>query len=262
MRPVCHGLPVIHSTAFLSFTHISWFLCSSPAKDKSPAGKKAKAGRKVDTPMSCAETPTGGKDGDASIAAEVEAVALALEKEEEEEAAVAETEEKEDDDEGDADWVEEERMLREENKKREEENRRKNNKMGMKEKVALLDNLLQKAAAYTAFLRDRMKDTSEKDEPGGGATKKSPKKRDGQFEHQERDPRQPKLVEGVMRKYQIEGLMWICSLYENGLNGILAGAWVRVRGKGGQGGVCACSLLVPAVGSLADRCRAPCAACA
>ncbi|EKX35088.1 hypothetical protein GUITHDRAFT_158768 [Guillardia theta CCMP2712] len=27
---------------------------------------------------------------------------------------------------------------------------------------------------------------------------------------------------GVMRKYQIEGMMWICSLYENGLNGILA----------------------------------------
>jgi hypothetical protein len=51
-----------------------------------------------------------------------------------------------------------------------------------------------------------------------GASKVA-KKRDGQFEHQDRDPRQPKLVEGVMRKYQVEGLMWICSLYENGLNG-------------------------------------------
>jgi len=175
----------------------------------------------MSTPKSCAETPSS-KDGDASISAEVEAVALALEKDEEEEVvAVVEAEDGGDD--GDADWVEEERKLREENNKREEENRKKNNKMGMKEKVALLDNLLQKAAAYTAFLRERMKDATYKESGAGAAPKKSPKKRDGQFEHQERDERQPKLVQGVMRKYQIEGLMWICSLYENGLNGILAG---------------------------------------
>lgn len=217
-RPTCPIFVLILECP--SRVSVCWPRRSSPAKAKSPAGKKVV--RKVDTPMSCADTPTGGKDGDASIAAEVEAVTLALEKEEEE-AAIDESPEKEEDDAGDADWVEEERKLREENRKREEENRRKNNKMGMKEKVALLDNLLQKAAAYTAFLRERMKDTSAT-EPVAGAAKKSPKKRDGQFEHQERDPRQPKLVEGVMRKYQIEGLMWICSLYENGLNGILAGA--------------------------------------
>jgi hypothetical protein len=175
----------------------------------------------MSTPKSCAETPSS-KDGDASVSAEVEAVALALEKDGEEEVvAVVEAEDGGDD--GDADWVEEERKLREENNKREEENRKKNNKMGMKEKVALLDNLLQKAAAYTAFLRERMKDATDKESGAGAAPKKSPKKRDGQFEHQERDERQPKLVQGVMRKYQIEGLMWICSLYENGLNGILAG---------------------------------------
>lgn len=152
--------------------------------------------------MSCAETPSS-KDGDASISSEVEAVALALEKDEDEEVAVVEAEDGGDD--GDADWVEEERKLREENDKREEENRKKNNKMGMKEKVALLDNLLQKAAAYTAFLRERMKDASDKESSAvAGGAKKSPKKRDGQFEHQERDERQPKLVQGVMRKYQIE----------------------------------------------------------
>jgi len=196
----------------------------SPVKEvKSPA-EKSKVGVKVETPMSCAETPSGGKDKETSaeVAAEVAAVALALEKEEEEATALVDESVEVDDDGGDEDWQVEERKLREENKKRDNENRKKNNKMGIKEKVELLDNLLQKAAAYTAFLKQRMKDTTGKEEGAGAATKKIPKKRDGQFEYQERDPRQPKLVEGIMRKYQVEGLMWICSLYENGLNGILA----------------------------------------
>lgn len=39
----------------------------------------------------------------------------------------------------------------------------------------------------------------------------------------DRDSRQPKLVTGgVMRTYQIEGMVWMMALYENGLNGILA----------------------------------------
>ncbi|KAF8457597.1 SNF2 family N-terminal domain-containing protein [Kalaharituber pfeilii] len=38
-----------------------------------------------------------------------------------------------------------------------------------------------------------------------------------------RSARQPKLVTGgIMKPYQLEGLDWLCSLYENGLNGILA----------------------------------------
>lgn len=38
-----------------------------------------------------------------------------------------------------------------------------------------------------------------------------------------RPARQPKLVTGgIMKQYQLEGLDWLCSLYENGLNGILA----------------------------------------
>lgn len=105
--------------------------------------------------MSCAKTPTGGKHEVA--ATEVEAVALALEKVDEDLAEFDDVEEEEAEAGGDPDWVEEERKLKEENKKRQMENRKKNNKMGMKEKVELLDNLLQKAAAYTAFLRERMK---------------------------------------------------------------------------------------------------------
>ena len=193
---------------------------------------KRKGGRdsseKVGTPMSCAETPSGGSSKDKQspedVTAEVEAVALALAREDEEDTAAIELdeskEEEEAEDAADGDWAAEERKLRQENLQRQEETRKKNKSMGIKEKVELLNNLLQKAAAYTAFLRERMK-TSAPEAPAAALSKK-PKARNGQFEHQERDPRQPKLVEGVMRTYQIEGLMWICSLYENGLNGILA----------------------------------------
>ncbi|KAF8426873.1 SWI/SNF chromatin remodeling complex component [Tirmania nivea] len=42
-------------------------------------------------------------------------------------------------------------------------------------------------------------------------------------QNQLRSARQPKLVTGGnMKPYQLEGLDWLCSLYENGLNGILA----------------------------------------
>lgn len=45
----------------------------------------------------------------------------------------------------------------------------------------------------------------------------------GKAGQEERDPRQPALVTGaIMRKYQVEGVLWMASLYENGLNGILA----------------------------------------
>ncbi|KAI5785060.1 SWI/SNF chromatin remodeling complex component [Peziza echinospora] len=45
----------------------------------------------------------------------------------------------------------------------------------------------------------------------------------GEKPKQLRSARQPKLVTGgIMKPYQLEGLDWLCSLYENGLNGILA----------------------------------------
>ena len=202
----------------------------TPAKVRSPVKRKGAhdSSEKVDTPMSCAETPSGGSSKDTpspeDVTAEVEAVALDLAREDTEDTAAIELdeskEEEEAEDAADGDWAAEERKLRQENLQRQEETRKKNKSMGIKEKVELLNNLLQKAAAYTAFLRERMK-TSAPEAPAAALSKK-PKARNGQFEHQERDPRQPKLVEGVMRTYQIEGLMWICSLYENGLNGILA----------------------------------------
>mmetsp|Transcript_64260 Transcript_64260/g.151270 ORF Transcript_64260/g.151270 Transcript_64260/m.151270 type:complete len:817 (-) Transcript_64260:169-2619(-) len=123
-----------------------------------------------------------------------------------------------DDSGADDDWAAEEQKLREENNKRAEAQKKKN-KMSTKEKVELLENLLQKAAAYTAFLRQRMKEshgvvtTEDKD------TGKKRKIEDGVDRH----PGQPKLLTGgIMRRYQVEGVTWIASLYENGLNGILA----------------------------------------
>ena len=36
------------------------------------------------------------------------------------------------------------------------------------------------------------------------------------------------IKNGVMRDYQIRGLNWMISLYENGINGILADEMVRL----------------------------------
>jgi len=122
-----------------------------------------------------------------------------------------------DDSGADDDWAKEEQKLRQENKKRIDAQKAKN-KMSTREKVVLLENLLQKAAAYTAFLRQRMKETSDTTD-GAAAGGKKRKIEDGV----DRDPRQPELLTGgILRRYQIEGVTWISSLYENGLNGILA----------------------------------------
>ncbi len=44
------------------------------------------------------------------------------------------------------------------------------------------------------------------------------------------------LIEGELRDYQLKGVTWLISLYQNGLNGILAdqmGLGKTVRGSGG-----------------------------
>ena len=98
---------------------------------------------KVGTPMSCAETPSGGSSKDTQspedVTAEVEAVALALAREDEEDTAAIELdeskEEEEAEDAADGDWAAEERKLRQENLQRQEETRKKNKSMGMKEEL-------------------------------------------------------------------------------------------------------------------------------
>lgn len=112
-------------------------------------------------------------------------------------------------------FLAEERRMRAENKRKAEEERKARKTMSQGEKTEQLNNLLQKAAAYTAFLRQRMQEGHTAEGVAGSGKPKAGK--DG------RDPRQPKLLSGeTMRTYQVDGMVWISSLWENGLNGILA----------------------------------------
>lgn len=57
----------------------------------------------------------------------------------------------------------------------------------------------------------------------GGVSEKSTKARRAVEEAQTQHTQtQPKMVHGVMKNYQLDGLAWLVSLHENGLNGILA----------------------------------------
>ena len=85
-----------------------------------------------------------------------------------------------------------------------------------KGRLRKLDSLLQRAAAYSAFLRERLVQTHAEAGLRGNSSKAA-------GSAAERDPRQPRLMTGgVMRGYQVDGVQWLISLYENGLNGILA----------------------------------------
>jgi hypothetical protein len=76
-----------------------------------------------------------------------------------------------------------------------------------------LNSLLKKAAAYSTFLRERLQKSQEE----SIAQKASTNASEAKF-----DKRQPRLVTGAtMRDYQLDGVQWLISLYENGLNGIL-----------------------------------------
>ena len=77
------------------------------------------------------------------------------------------------------------------------------------DKVARLNKLLEKSIAYSEFLANKIK-------KGG----------DGVVDVQDGSVagpglKQPRLVQGSMRPYQLVGVHWLVGLYENGLNGIL-----------------------------------------
>ncbi len=201
---------------------------SSARKRKPSAAKEDEAAAKVDE---------AGKDGHAvseqkkaSCVVDVDETAIAAALHEDPAKALSDGQETDEDDDvmilkaaanedKDGDWLAEERKLAAENKKKEDKERQKQSKLSKSAKVEVLNNLLQKAAAYTAFLRSRMQEGNDSPAAGAGASKGA-KAKAGK---DEKDPRQPKLLSGaVMRKYQVEGMIWIRSLYENGLNGILA----------------------------------------
>lgn len=88
-----------------------------------------------------------------------------------------------------------------------------------KESYNKFNGLLERAALYSSFLADklesRQKAMAEADKPAKGAKR---------AKIEEKTFRQPMLVSGCkMRDYQLEGMEWLISLYDNGLNGILAG---------------------------------------
>eukprot|EP00961_Rhodomonas_salina_P021536 289285-Rhodomonas_salina.1 len=87
-------------------------------------------------------------------------------------------------------------------------------------KLATLNTLLQRAAAYSTFLRERLQQSQQEAQQ---SVAKEGGSEGGVPEKDARDPRQPKLVTGgTLRDYQVDGVQWLISLYENGLNGILA----------------------------------------
>ena len=76
--------------------------------------------------------------------------------------------------------------------------------------VKKLNDLLSKSVAYSEFLANKIKKEGEE---GTVAVADGSVKGTGL--------RQPKLVKGQMRPYQLVGVHWLVGLYENGLNGIL-----------------------------------------
>lgn len=73
-----------------------------------------------------------------------------------------------------------------------------------------LETLLSKSVAYSEFLANKIKKA---DEDGAVAVADGSVKGVGL--------KQPDLIKGNMRPYQLIGVHWLVGLYENGLNGIL-----------------------------------------
>ena len=82
--------------------------------------------------------------------------------------------------------------------------------LSSKEKVDRLQTLLSKSIAYSEFLANKIKTA---DEEGAVSVE------DGQVKGV--GLKQPSLIQGLMRPYQLIGVHWLVGLYENGLNGIL-----------------------------------------
>ncbi|CAK4425492.1 unnamed protein product [Aphanomyces euteiches] len=108
-------------------------------------------------------------------------------------------------------------------------------------RVEKLDSLLEKAGAYSKFLMSNMEPVAIEPEVVESTPSKKRKGRPGKVkdgasklqkinENQaaahsvsEMKFKQPSLFTGgTLRSYQLEGIQWMCNLFENGLNGILA----------------------------------------
>lgn len=86
-------------------------------------------------------------------------------------------------------------------------------------KVERLNNLIKRSQVYSQIIADKIlqKLMQNDDQP---PTKK--RKNVLEMLTSKQKSKQPKLIKGEMKPYQLEGLNWLVRLYENGLNGILA----------------------------------------
>jgi ATP-dependent DNA helicase len=91
-------------------------------------------------------------------------------------------------------------------------------------KFKQLDALLDQTTIYSQFLSEQM-DTLEDEHGKDGDKAKATKKRKKMSESEELEATRkmlPLMEGGSMRDYQLKGVNWMISLYQNGLNGILA----------------------------------------
>ncbi|CAH6719688.1 uncharacterized ATP-dependent helicase Irc5p [[Candida] jaroonii] len=110
-------------------------------------------------------------------------------------------------------------------------------KLSNDSKMERLNNLIKKSQVYSQIIADQILENTklkkEKRSQGNEEDEKKTKKRKKDVltmlskqtsEKQSKDDKikQPKLMSGTLKDYQLDGLEWLITLFENGLNGILA----------------------------------------
>jgi ATP-dependent DNA helicase len=135
----------------------------------------------------------------------------------------------------DGDYIQEEERLRAERKQQQDKAAGQAQQGGPldKNKYETLQNLLNQTSLYSTFLAERINEKSDevadrrlsdaeknKEKPASGKGKK----RKSASNEEEFSPTKEllPLMAGEMRDYQLRGVRWLISLYQNGLNGILA----------------------------------------
>ena len=92
-----------------------------------------------------------------------------------------------------------------------------------------LDKLLHKTSIYSGFLEKKLLSSitsrgvhdDQDGEPAPKKARSSDVRTLGKADKNEIEVAQPKILRGTLRDYQLDGLQWMVSLYENGINGIL-----------------------------------------
>ena len=127
--------------------------------------------------------------------------------------------------------LEEEKKLREEREEKEQQDAVEKNTLQQesvleKSKYAQLDRLLDQSKLYTQFLSEQMNIAQESTLQ---SAEKQAKKKKGGAKKKKASPTMEETAKeicpgfsGCLRDYQLKGVQWLISLYQNGLNGILA----------------------------------------